>query len=81
MRKTKAFCTGEKNCIKENFQVSTLRLVKWEVTPFYESNVTVGCIKNAPEYEYLSKAMDFECRKCSDSAGNTEDDKNVKVVI
>ena len=22
----------------------------WEVSPFYASNVTVECIKNAPEY-------------------------------
>ena len=28
--------------------------VELEVTPFYASNVTVGCIKNAPEYKSAS---------------------------
>ena len=54
---------------------------EWEVTPFYISNVTAGCIKHCSGMrKCFSKAVGFACRKCSDSTGNAEDDGDVTLV-
>ena len=45
-----AICTDQENCINENFlsfQAQLQFVEEWEATPFYASNVTVGCFKNA----------------------------------
>ena len=80
MKKTKAFCTSEKTVSMETFKFPcSVCGGGMGSSPFYVSNVTFRCIKNASQYKNALACYRFLCRKCSGFTCSAEADVDVSL--